>query len=277
MTPALHPDIPALQVAGDAVTSVPRASLTGHERDELLALLDRHFEGVTPIQFARDLDEKDWVLRIRRDGRLVGFTTLQLYHAQHDGRCLNVLYSGDTIMAPEAWRSPVLARGWIALVRALRATRPGEPWYWLLLSSGFRTYRFLPVFWRNFWPRHDAVAPPHVQAMLVSLAQGRFGAAFDAAAGVVRFAHPQRLRGALATVPEGRDVDPHVRFFLARNPGHDAGDELVCLTELSDDNLTAAGARMVWGRGASERGEAGPEREASRVPPVWPVTSTSPP
>lgn len=277
MTPAMHPDVPVLQVAGDEVTSVPRASLTGHERDELFALLDRHFEGVTPVQFAHDLDEKDWVLRIRRDGRLVGFTTLQLYHAQHDGRCLNVLYSGDTIMAPEAWRSPVLARGWIALVRALQATRPGEPWYWLLLSSGFRTYRFLPVFWRKFWPRHDADAPPHVQAMLVALAQGRFGAAFDAAAGVVRFAHPQRLRGALATVPEGRDVDPHVRFFLARNPGHDVGDELVCLTELSDDNLTAAGARMVWGRGASEVGEAGRVREAPLVPSVQPVASTSPP
>lgn len=245
MRPALHPDIPVLQVAGDEVTSVPRASLTGHERDELLALLDRHFEGVTPAQFAHDLDEKDWVLRIRRDGRLVGFTTLQLYHALHDGRCLNVLYSGDTIMAPEAWRSPVLARGWIALVRALQATRPAEPWYWLLLSSGFRTYRFLPVFWREFWPRHDADAPPHVHAMLVALAQGRFGAAFDAAAGVVRFAHPQRLRGALADVPDGRVDDPHVHFFLSRNAGWARGDELVCLTELSDANLTAAGIRMV--------------------------------
>lgn len=277
MTPAMSPDIPALQVAGVEVTSVPRASLSGHERAELFALLDRHFEGVTPSQFAHDLDEKDWVLRIRRDGRLVGFTTLQLFRALHDGRCVNVLYSGDTIMAPEAWRSPVLARGWIALVRALQATRPGEPWYWLLLSSGFRTYRFLPVFWRDFWPRYDGEAPPHLQSMLIALAQGRFGSAYDAAAGVVRFADPQRLRGALASVPEGRDDDPHVRFFLARNPGHGAGDELVCLTELSDDNLTAAGARMVWGRAAPARGESGPVREAPLVHPSPSVAATSPP
>ena len=39
--------------------------------------------------------------------------------------------------------------------------------------------------------------------------------------------------------------DPHVAFFLKRNPGHGDGDELVCLTELSDDNLTRAGRRMV--------------------------------
>lgn len=267
MTAAMHPDVPALQVAGDEATSVPRASLTACERDELFGLLDRHFEGVTPTQFAHDLDEKDWVLRIRRDGRLVGFTTLQLYRASHDGRCVNVLYSGDTIMAPEAWRSPVLARGWIALVRALRGTRPGDAWYWLLLSSGFRTYRFLPVFWRDFWPRHDGEAPPRVQSLLVALAQERFGTAYDAVAGVVRFAQPQRLRGALAAVPQGRDDDPHVRFFLARNPGHNAGDELVCLAELSDGNLTAAGARMVWGRAAPVRSTPGPEREAPLVRP----------
>ena len=54
-----------------------------------------------------------------------------------------------------------------------------------------------------------------------------------------------RLRGTLAAVPDGREEDPHVRFFLARNAAHAAGDELVCLTELHDDNLTAAGARMV--------------------------------
>jgi hypothetical protein len=32
---------------------------------------------------------------------------------------------------------------------------------------------------------------------------------------------------------------------MERNPGHADGDELVCLAELSDANLTAAGRRMV--------------------------------
>ncbi|MCC6930452.1 MAG: hypothetical protein IT359_15810 [Gemmatimonadaceae bacterium] len=245
MTLSLTPDIPALQVAGDVADSVLRSALGASERHELFALLDRHFEGVTPVQFARDLEEKDWVLRIRREGRLVGFTTLQLYSATIDGTCAQVLYSGDTIVAPEAWTSPVLARGWIALVRALQQVQPGERWYWLLLSSGFRTYRFLPVFWRDFWPRHDAEAPAGVRETLNALATARFGESYDARAGVVRFAHPQRLRGALADIPDGRTDDPHVRYFLARNPGWRAGDELVCLTELSDANLTAAGLRMV--------------------------------
>lgn len=239
----------AVQLSGDQAYASPRAALSGADRQEMRALLDAHFEGVTPAQFERDLDEKDWVLRIRRQGRLVGFSTLQLYRSMASGAAVNVVYSGDTIVAPDAWGSPVLARGWIALVRALQAAGPAGPWYWLLLSSGFRTYRFLPVFWREYWPRHDAEMPPPVRDLLAVLARERFGDAFDAGSGVVRFAHPQRLRGALADVPDGRDADPHVHFFLTRNPRHGAGDELACLTALHDDNLTAAGRRMVAGRG----------------------------
>jgi hypothetical protein len=244
------PHAAVLQLTGDRADAVPRAALASAERHELYGLLEQHFEGVTTAQFTHDLEEKDWVVRIRRDGRLVGFTTLQLYRSAAAGAMRHVVYSGDTIVAPEAWGSPVLARAWIGLVRALQESEPTGPWYWLLLSSGFRTYRFLPVFWRDFWPRHDAETPPAAQQLLDALARERFGAAFDAQRGVVRFAQPQRLRGALAQVPGGREDDPHVRYFLARNPLHAEGDELVCLTALHDDNLTAAGQRMVRARPA---------------------------
>ncbi len=231
----------------------PRADLSAAEQRELFDLLSRHFDGVTETQFAHDLHEKDWVLRIRRGTRLVGFTTLQVYTATFDGHRINVVYSGDTITDPDVWGSPVLARGWIAMVREIQGDRRHEPWYWLLLSSGYRTYRFLPVFWREFWPRCDADTPSEMSRLLTQLATQRFGAAvldgagFCAATGVVRFSHPQRLRGELAQIPEGKHHDPHVAFFLARNVRHAHGDELVCLTNLGDHNLTAAGARMLRG------------------------------
>jgi hypothetical protein len=236
----------------DAVTSAtpctasasPRASLSPAERDELLALLNAHFDGVIATQFARDLDEKDWVLRIRRDGRLVGFSTLKVYSTHFGQERVNVIYSGDTITEPEVWGSPVLGRTWVPLVRRLVAERPAEPWYWLLLSSGFRTYRFLPIFFREFWPRYDAPTPPPLAGLMAHLARERFGARFDEASGVVRFEHPQRLRECLVTVPDGKRNDPHVAFFLSGTP-HGDGDELVCLTALDDANFSAAGRRMM--------------------------------
>jgi hypothetical protein len=211
-------------------------------------LLSRHFDGVTRRQFESDLAEKNWVLEIRRDGCLHGFSTLLITEVEFAGHSVTALYSGDTIVAPEAWGSPALARTWIAAVNQLRAAFP-EPCYWLLLTSGFRTYRFLPVFWREFYPRHDVSTPREMQRLMDHLAQSRYGAAFDPQTGIVRFPQPQRLRPDLSATAEGRHQDRHISFFLDRNPGHETGDELVCITEIHEDNLTSAGRRMVAGSG----------------------------
>lgn len=222
-----------------------RATLSPAERDEMFELLTRHFDGVTRHQFETDLAAKNWVIVLRHDKQLVGFTTLRVTSSFFGPEPITVIYSGDTIVAPEAWGTPALARAWIAGVNRLRAEYPLRRCYWLLLTSGFRTYRFLPVFWREFFPRTDATPPLAARELLVHLAHEAYGDAFDCATGIVRFPRPQRLRSPLAAVPLGREANPHVAFFLARNPGHARGDELVCLTEISDENLTAAGRRMV--------------------------------
>lgn len=225
--------------------TLPRAQLGPAQRAAMFALLDGHFEGVSAAQFAADLTEKSHVILLERNGRLVGFSTLLIYETMHRSEPATVVYSGDTIVAPEAWHSPVLSRAWITTVNALRRDHPQGRYYWLLLTSGFRTYRFLPVFWREFFPRHDQPMPPESRELRDHLARERFGAAYDATRGIVRFDRPQRLRPALAGLPAGKADDPHVAFFLRENPGHLAGDELVCLTELVESNLTPAGRRMV--------------------------------
>lgn len=208
-------------------------------------LLIRHFEGVDERQFVADLAEKSHVIRVWKDDELVGFSTLLAYRHRIDGEGLNILYSGDTIMSPECWNSPILARAWIAMVHDIKTSMPEHRCFWMLLSAGFRTYRFLPVFWREFWPRFDEAMPTSMRKLRDGIAGERFGTYFDPAAGVVRFAFPHRLHGRLAEVPESRLEDPHVAFFLSENPGWRIGDELVCLTEIHDDNLTPAGWRMI--------------------------------
>ncbi|HUG09412.1 MAG TPA: hypothetical protein VMM36_00275 [Opitutaceae bacterium] len=216
----------------------------------MFALLTQYFEGVSQEQFASDLAEKSHVILLECAGRLVGFSTLLAYETRFENEPVSVIYSGDTIVAPEAWRSPALSRAWIDTVNRLRHDFTRGRYFWLLLTSGFRTYRFLPVFWREFFPNYERPTPPDIRRLADELACERFGDAYDAGTGIVRFARPQRLRPALAAVPSGRLRDPHVAFFHERNPGHAQGDELVCLTELTDANLTPAGRRMVQPAGA---------------------------
>jgi hypothetical protein len=244
---------PPIAVATDTTAGrlVARRDLSPADEAAMYGLLAAHFDGASPAQFRRDLGEKNWVVLVERAGRLVGFTTLLAYETTAAGLGLDgghgpvsVVCSGDTIVAPEAWNTSALPRAWIESVAALRASFPRGPYLWLLITSGFRTYRLLPLFWRDFHPRHDADAPADRRRLADELAAERFGQHYDPATGIVRLASPQRLRGGLAGIPSGRADDPHVAYFAARNPGHAAGDELVCLTELTPANLTPAGRRM---------------------------------
>lgn len=225
-----------------------RRDLTLADRAAMLRLFAAHFEGVASDVFERDLAEKDWVLLIEDGPLLRGFSTLLLYETQHAGETLTVVYSGDTIMDRSAWGSSALSRCWIGSIQRLRRYYPKGPLYWLLLSSGFRTYRFLPVFWREFHPRADAAPPLAVRDRLDFLATQRLGTRYQKDRGIARLDPPQVLRPDLRLLPTLRRTDPHIAFFLERNPGWREGDELVCLTELSFDNLTGAGRRM-WREG----------------------------
>ena len=225
---------------------VSRTALPEREVAAMHDLLAQHFLGVDRQTFLRDLSEKNWVVLLEdTSGALRGFTTFLIYATTVNRRPITVVYSGDTIVEPSAWGSPALPRGWIRAVYDAAGSYPEGDLYWLLLTSGFRTYRFVSVFLRDFYPRFDAPTPPESQQLLDALSAERFGSAYDAPAGLVRFSTPQVLRERLSGVPDGRSADPHVRFFLERNPGHVAGDELVTLASLARGNLTPAGARMV--------------------------------
>jgi hypothetical protein len=222
-----------------------REELTVAQTAGMYRLLARYFDGVTPEQFRRDLAEKNRVILLTRGDEIVGFSTVLAYETSFDGSPVSVICSGDTIVAQDAWGTSALPRAWIASVTELRADFPRGPYYWMLLTSGFRTYRFLPLFWREFYPCFERSTPPDTQRLLTQLASERFGSQFDAATGLVRFTVPQRLRGELSAFPQGRAPDAHVQFFFDHNPRHTQGDELVCLTSLDQKNLTSAGRRML--------------------------------
>jgi hypothetical protein len=209
----------------------------------MFALLATYFTGVDRATFDADLDEKSHAILLRdAAGALRGFSTLLVYETCAAGLDATVIYSGDTIVDRDWWGSAALPLSWLAATRALTASAGARDVYWLLLTSGFRTYRFLPTFFRDFHPR--AGASPASAAVLDALARERFADRYEADRGVVRFARPQVLVPELLDVPSGRAHDVHVAFFLERNPGFVRGDELVCLAKVTEDNLTAAGLRV---------------------------------
>lgn len=230
---------------------LPRAELSLPTREAMFRVLDAQFEGARPDVFDSDLDAKNWVLLMLDDaGAVKGFTTLLHYRTTHRGRPLQVVYSGDTVVDSTAAGTSVLWRSWLGAVDHLRGDDPA-PLYWLLIVSGFRTYRFMPIFWKEFHPRHDTPMPEDVRELRDTLASARFGCRYDPVTGIVRLASPQVLRPELRAIPANRMSDPDVAYFAEVDPGHADGDELVCLTRIARENLTGAGRRM-WDAGERE-------------------------
>ena len=211
---------------------VRRAGLSRHERDAMFALYTTYFATSDRMTFERDLAEKEWVIVLANgDGRIEGFSTLMRMQAGG----ATVFFSGDTIVARHRWGSFDLPRMWARHV----FSHAGANTYWFLISSGWRTYRFLPLFFRDFYPRNASLKP-----LLDAIALSKFAEAYDARTGVIRLATPAPLRGGVSD-PDARMTNPHVRFFVEANPGHADGDELACLVPIRFDNLTPAGLRMI--------------------------------
>jgi hypothetical protein len=227
-------------------SAIPRTDLGKPDIQAMFKVFSENFDGATLDIFERDLHNKNWVILLRdaQTGDLEGFSTLALYETTFNNKPLSVVYSGDTIIHRAYWGTPELPRSWIHTVLDKSANMT-QPLYWLLISSGYKTYRFLTVFYREFYPRYDSPTPPDMQAIMEHLACERYGADYHPDLGVVRFKNGATpLREGVAEVTDERLHDLHIAFYIERNPGHINGDELVCLTRVHPDNFTPAGRRM---------------------------------
>ncbi len=226
--------------------TLPRATLAPETIREMFSVFSENFAQSTLEIFERDLNNKNWVILIRDTERnaIQGFSTLALYETDYEGQRISVVYSGDTIIRREYWGTPELPRTWIKTVLEKSAGMT-QPLYWLLISSGYKTYRFLSVFYKEFYPHYTQSTPPEMQALLDHLATTRFGSDYHPELGIVRFTHGATpLREGVAELTAERLHDPYIAFYVARNPGHTQGDELVCLTQIHPANFTPAGKRM---------------------------------
>ena len=225
----------------------PPEDLSLAERERMFALFGDYYDNVCERAFYADLGEKNSCILLKdaASAEICGFSTLTQIQTRLDDEPLLAIFSGDTIIDRDYWGSTELVRAWGRHVFRLADEFDGGRTYWFLISSGYKTYRFLPVFFRQFYPSHIGPTPAREKALLNRLAQLKFSDKYDAARGVIRLDNPTPLRDGIADITPARLKDPYVSFFVDRNPGHVVGEQLACLTELTRDNLRAAGRRML--------------------------------
>jgi len=196
-----------------------------------------NYDGSNEALFFGDLAKKHEVLLVRAGEQVVGFTTMLFFEREWCGRNIRVVYSGDTVVDRAHWGQQALAFDWISRMGALKRERPEIPFYWLLLVKGHRTFRYLPLFGKSFYP-HWSIDRSDLKPLADTLALEMFPDDYNPETGVVEF---RRSRGHLKAdiaLPSHADLAKReIDFFLRRNPGFRDGHELVCLCEVETHNM----------------------------------------
>ncbi len=213
---------------------------------EMHALFEACYDCVPKSAFDADLADKTHVvLLLDETQRMMGFSTQQIYQVETMHGPANILFSGDTVIAPSCWGTQELVRGWCELTARMLTEAGDTPCYWFLISKGFRTYLYLPLFFRAYYPHPDGIGI-NLKPLLDRLASEKFLDAYDSTSGLIRFPSSKgQLGDDLAEIPDHRQDNRDVKFFLAQNPDYANGVELACLAPISLANTHGLGRRIL--------------------------------
>ena len=217
------------------------SELTPGQKDSMFNLMYEYYNNVTRKIFERDLSEKQYVILLEcmNTSEIEGFSTQMTYPFKFNGKSYFILYSGDTIISRRQWGSFELPKAFGELMLSLINDHPGKKIFWFLITKGARTYKFLPVFFKEFYPRYDREPQFELKALINALAAEKFGPCYDSESGVVRVPGPGQSLKEDYEPETGKRGNPHVNFFYRSNPGYQKGDELACIAELSVNNISS--------------------------------------
>ncbi len=208
-------------------------------------LYSEYYSACDIVLFKQDIVEKDYVLLLKDiDDVIYGFSTLLIINFSVKEKNMRAIFSGDTIIHHRYWGSQVLSMAWCQVAGKIKSEQPGKPLYWLLIVKGYRTYRYLPLFAKKFYPTWREKTPENMQMIINKLASKKFGDAYNRDSGIVSFKKSHgHLKGEWADIPYHVAKHKDVEFFLKNNPGYASGNELVCLTRLEESNLKSFALR----------------------------------
>ena len=214
--------------------------------DRFFAIHCRYFENTARDIFLRHLRGKEKVIVLEDSaGVIQGFSTLKVLAVNAGQQTLHALFSGDTIIEQDYWRSPELVRIFTCYAGQLKKKLGAETaLYWFLISKGYKTYRFLPVYARRFYPTYREPCPGKEKHILDTFARTLYPEEYNPETGLITLQQPiGNLRAGTAEISTKRLRDPDIRFFSQANPDHMRGVELACITELSAANLRSIALR----------------------------------
>lgn len=218
------------------------STLSEQNKKNMFELMVKVYYGENWNKFLSDMSQKDYALVLyNENSSIAGFTTIEVF--KFEGKI--IIYSGDTVVEENSRGDLELMRAWWRFSYSIQEKHPYKQVLWLLISKGWRTYKFFPMFLKEIYPTYKYDTPKEIQDFINRLSLLKLGDCYKN--GLVIPHNPDMLKSGKNDIPKKREDDEDVKFFLEKNPEFYKGNELVCLAELSVSNLTKAGLRLLHG------------------------------
>lgn len=226
--------------------------------ENMFLLMKKHYENMKKDKFLKDLYDKNDVFLLFENNKLKGFSTIKKMELnienkkEDEGKTVSKkivgFFSGDTIIEKGFSWGLEFQKEWIkyCLLESEKNMRNGVKTYWFLISKGIKTYMYLPTYFKNFCPKADYTESEMAKKIKDIYAEKIYGSRYCKESGIVKNDGTNDfLRENVVVLSEKQLKNKNIQFFLEKNPNYQKGDELVCLAEISFDNLTNLGKRVL--------------------------------
>jgi len=222
--------------------------------ENMFLLMKNHYENMKKDKFLKDLYDKNNVFLLFENDELKGFSTIKKMELNIENEKETVngkivgFFSGDTIIEKGFSWGIEFQKEWIkyCLLESEKNMKNGLKTYWFLISKGIKTYMYLPTYFKKFSPKADYTENETEKKIKDIYAEKIYGNRYNKENGIVKNDGTNDfLRENVVVLSEKQLKNKNVQFFLEKNPNYQKGDELVCLAEISFENLTNLGKRVL--------------------------------
>jgi len=222
--------------------------------ESMFLLMKNHYENMKKDKFLKDLYDKNDIFLLFENDELKGFSTIKKMELNIENEKETVngkivgFFSGDTIIEKGFSWGIEFQKEWIkyCLLESEKNMKNGVKTYWFLISKGIKTYMYLPTYFKKFCPKADYTENEMEKKIKDIYAEKIYGNRYNKENGIVKNDGTNDfLRENVVVLSEKQLRNKNVQFFLEKNPSYQKGDELVCLAEISFENLTNLGKRVL--------------------------------
>ncbi|WP_022818975.1 hypothetical protein [Fusobacterium russii] len=216
--------------------------------EKMYLLMNEHYDNINIVKFKRDLYLKDKVFLVYNSEILLGFSTLKKMSINLNGERIEGLFSGDTIIKKGFSWGISFQKEWIkyCLEESEKNKKLNIKTYWFLISKGIKTYLYLPTYFNLYSPKLNYIESELEKNLKNIYAGELYGERYIKETGIIKNdSTNDYLKEDIENISLKKKENENIKFFISKNPNYMQGDELVCLTEISYENLTKFGKRVI--------------------------------